>query len=65
AGHGGISITTSSTTPMVIGRQSLDGLGRQLTVESGGRVTRFHYQAGQLPADANTLADGKRLAFIY
>ncbi|MFA1029151.1 hypothetical protein ALP10_04333 [Pseudomonas syringae pv. helianthi] len=58
-------MTTSSTTPMVIGRQSFDGLGRQLTVETGGRVTRFHYQAGQLPPAANTLADGKRLAFIY
>lgn len=49
----------------VIGRQTFDGLGRQRTVETGTRVTRFHYDAGQLPPAANTLADGTHVAITY
>ena len=52
-------------SPMIIGRQTFDGLGRQLTVEVGGHTTRFHYLNGQLPPSANTLADGKRIEFTY
>lgn len=52
-------------TPLIIGRQTFDGLGRQLSVEAGGRTTRFHYIDGQLPPSANTLADGKQVRFSY
>lgn len=52
-------------TPLIIGRQTFDGLGRQLTVEVGGHMTRFHYINGQLPPSSNTLADGKQIAFTY
>ncbi|MBM3107787.1 hypothetical protein IIE18_21915, partial [Pseudomonas sp. V1] len=48
-----------------LGKQTFDGLGRQLSVNVGGRVTQFHYQPDQLPPCANTLADGKRLDFTY
>ena len=51
--------------PMIIGRQTFDGLGRQLSVEATGRTTRYHYTDGQLPPVANTLADGKRVEFTY
>lgn len=49
----------------IIGRQTFDGLGRQLSVEAAGCLTRFHYGKGQLPPTANTLADGKRVEFTY
>lgn len=52
-------------TPMIIGRQTFDGLGRQLTVEVGGHTTRFHYVNGQLAPSGNTLADGRKIAFTY
>ncbi|WP_256665296.1 RHS repeat domain-containing protein [Pseudomonas sp. SLFW] len=52
-------------TPMMIGRQTFDGLGRHLSVDVGGHITNFHYRAGQLPPSANTLADGKRIEFTY
>lgn len=52
-------------TPIIIGRQTFDGLGRQLSVEVGGHMTRFHYVEGQLPPAANTLADGRHVAFAY
>jgi len=52
-------------TPMIIGRQTFDGLGRQLTVEVGGHTTRFHYTNGQLAPSGNTLADGREIAFTY
>lgn len=52
-------------TPMIIGRQTFDGLGRQLTVEVGGHTTRFHYANGQLAPSSNTLADGREIAFTY
>ncbi|WP_411564339.1 RHS repeat-associated core domain-containing protein [Pseudomonas shirazensis] len=48
-----------------IGQQTFDGLGRQLTVTVGGRITGFDYKPGQLPPEANVLADGKRVAFTY
>lgn len=53
------------TTALILGRQTFDGLGRQLTVESGPRITQYHYQPGQLPPAANTLADGSRVEFTY
>jgi len=56
---------TAHSKPLVIGRQTFDGLGRQRTVETGSRITRHHYKAGQLPAAANTLPDGKRIDFTY
>lgn len=51
--------------PMTLAQQTFDGLGRQRTVDVAGRLTHYHYQAGQLPPSANTLADGKRVAFTY
>src|SRR5471032_3434006 len=56
---------TAHSKPLVIGRQTFDGLGRQRTVETGSRITRHHYKAGQLSAAANTLPDGKRIDFTY
>lgn len=52
-------------TPMIAGRQTFDGLGRQLTVETGEYATLFHYKPGQLPPFANTLANGMRVGFEY
>lgn len=52
-------------TPMIIGRQTFDGLGRQLTVEVGQNITQLHYVSGQLAPAANTLADGKHIEFSY
>lgn len=52
-------------TPIILGRQIFDGLGRQLSVEAAGYLTRYHYTDGQLPPTANTLADGKRVEFTY
>lgn len=52
-------------TPLIIGRQTFDGLGRQLTVEVGGHTTQFHYADGQLAPSGNTLADGRKVAFTY
>lgn len=52
-------------TPIIMGRQTFDGLGRQLTVETGPGITRYHYLDGQLPPSANTLADGRRVEFTY
>jgi len=48
-----------------LGQQSFDGLGRQLSVDVGGRITTFEYQTGQLPPSANTLPDDKRIDFTY
>ncbi|MGV2834652.1 RHS repeat-associated core domain-containing protein [Pseudomonas shirazensis] len=48
-----------------IGQQTFDGLGRQLTVTVGRRTTGFDYKHGQVPPEANVLADGKRVAFTY
>lgn len=50
---------------LTLGRQTCDGLGRQLSVEVGGRITRFEYKSGQLSPCANRLPDGKRVAFSY
>ncbi|WP_341962380.1 RHS repeat-associated core domain-containing protein [Pseudomonas sp. RC10] len=52
-------------TPIIIGRQTFDGLGRQLTVEVGGHTTRFRYINEQLAPSGNTLADGREIAFTY
>nr|WP_314488140.1 RHS repeat-associated core domain-containing protein [uncultured Pseudomonas sp.] len=49
----------------VLGRQTFDGLGRPCSVEVAGRLTRYTYLPGQLPPQANTLADGRRVAFTY
>lgn len=51
--------------PLRVGHQTFDGLGRQLSVEVGGRTTRHHYRPGQMPPVATTLADGNRVAFRY
>jgi len=51
--------------PIQLGRQTFDGLGRQRSVEVAGRITRYHYRAGQLPPASNTLADGQQLAYTY
>lgn len=48
-----------------MGRQTFDGLGRQRSVSVAGRTTHYHYRAGQMPPTANTLADGKRVAYTY
>ncbi|WP_411565073.1 RHS repeat-associated core domain-containing protein [Pseudomonas shirazensis] len=53
------------SAPVELARQAFDGLGRQLTVTVGGRTTGFDYKPGQLPPEANVLADGKRVAFTY
>ncbi|WP_411562640.1 RHS repeat-associated core domain-containing protein [Pseudomonas shirazensis] len=45
--------------------QTFDGLGRQRTITVGGRTTGFDYKPGQLPPEANVLADGKRVTFTY
>ncbi|MBC3414345.1 RHS repeat protein, partial [Pseudomonas sp. SWRI51] len=37
----------------------------QRSVQVAGRTTGYHYRAGQLPPTANTLADGKRIDFVY
>ncbi|WP_081673765.1 RHS repeat domain-containing protein [Pseudomonas cremoricolorata] len=55
----------SAMTDTLLGRQTFDGLGRQLTVEAGGRVTAYHYRPAQLPPCANTLANGERVDFTY
>ncbi|QXI39438.1 RHS repeat domain-containing protein [Pseudomonas xantholysinigenes] len=63
-----LSLSPAGSTdaqPLTLGRQTFDGLGRQLTVEVGGRTTHSHYRDGQLPPSGNTLADGTRLAFRY
>lgn len=60
-----MSTTLPFSAAQVVGRQTFDGLGRQRTVESGARLTRFHYHAGQLPPAANTLPDGTRIDFTY
>lgn len=52
-------------TPAIIGRQSFDGLGRQLRVEAAGYITHYHYNNDQLPPAANTLSDGIRVEFTY
>lgn len=52
-------------TPITLGRQVFDGLGRQRSVSVGGYTTHYRYQAGQLPPRSNVLADGKRLAYTY
>lgn len=52
-------------TPIVIGRQTFDGLGRQLEVEIGGHTTGFDYANGQLAPLGNRLPDGKRISFTY
>lgn len=49
----------------LLGSQTFDGLGRQLSVDVGGRTTTFEYQPGQMPPSANTLPDGKRIDFTY
>lgn len=54
-----------TTDTLILGRQTFDGLGRQRSVQVAGRSTHYHYRAGQLPPSANTLADGKRVAFTY
>ncbi|NIF17050.1 RHS repeat-associated core domain-containing protein [Pantoea sp. Cy-639] len=51
--------------PIEMGRQTFDGLGRQRSVCVTGRTTHYHYQPGQLPPTANTLPDGKRMAYTY
>jgi len=51
--------------PVIVGRQTFDGLGRQRTVQTGPRTTQFHYRPGQLPPAANTLTDGTRVEFSY
>ncbi|WP_449433672.1 RHS repeat domain-containing protein [Pseudomonas putida] len=53
------------TACITLGQQTFDGLGRQRKVEVAGRSTHYHYQPGQLPPAANTLADGKRVTFAY
>jgi RHS repeat-associated protein len=52
-------------TPFIIGRQTFDGLGRQLSVDAGGHTSRFHYRDGQLPPSSTTLADGNEIRFTY
>ncbi|WP_460418244.1 RHS repeat domain-containing protein [Pseudomonas sp. microsymbiont 2] len=51
--------------PILLGRQTFDGLGRQRSVQVAGRTTHYHYRPGQLPPTANTLADGTHLAYTY
>jgi hypothetical protein len=48
-----------------MGRQTFDGLGRQLLVEVGGRETRCNYVDGLLRVKSNTLASGKDIEFEY
>ena len=52
-------------TATIIGRQTFDGLGRQLSVEAGANITRFQYIPEQLPCASNTLADGRTTLFTY
>ncbi len=58
-------IAQQQNTPITLGRQTFDGLGRQLTVAVGKRTTHHEYKAEQLPPSANVLADGKRIDFTY
>lgn len=50
---------------LMLGQQTFDGLGRQLTVVVGGRITEYEYVAAQLPPSANVLPDGKRIDYTY
>lgn len=56
---------SANALALTMGRQTFDGLGRQLLVEVGGRETRFNYVAGLLPVQSNTLASGKVIEFNY
>lgn len=58
-------MNATSNRSLVLGQQTFDGLGRQLTVAVGGRTTHYEYTAAQIPPSANVLADGNRVEFIY
>lgn len=54
-----------TTSPLILGSQCFDGLGRPRSLEVAGRVTHYHYRPGQIPPTGNTLPDGQRLDFTY
>ena len=49
----------------ILGRQTFDGLGRPLTIATGGRETQLRYVPNQLPACAHRLPDGSEIAYTY
>lgn len=49
----------------VVGQQTFDGLGRQLSITVGGRLTHSTYVAGQLAPSANILPDNREIGFEY
>lgn len=56
---------TIQTANLLLGQQTFDGLGRQLTVAVGGRATHYEYMKDQFPPIANVLPDGNRIGFTY
>jgi len=60
-----VDVVTPQGTKFLLGTKTYDGLGRDRSVEVGGRQQLQQYTAGQMPPVSSTTARGDSIAYQY
>jgi len=60
-----VDVVTPQGTQFLLGTKTYDGLGRERSVEVGGRQQLQQYTAGQMPPVSSTTARGDSIAYQY
>ncbi|MDY7533849.1 RHS repeat-associated core domain-containing protein [Pseudomonas sp. Bout1] len=60
-----VTLTASGGTEQVLAEVTYDGLGRPVTLKSGGKIDRLNYLKGQLPPDSLVQANGHMTKMTY
>jgi RHS repeat-associated protein len=60
-----VEVAAKDTAPVTVGTQTFDGLGRQRSIESGGRTRSLHYVAGLMPPASQITARGHLIEYAY
>ncbi|QLL10862.1 RHS repeat-associated core domain-containing protein [Pseudomonas chlororaphis] len=60
-----VTLTPPGGDPVLLGEQTFDGLGRQLTCSAGGQLDQLHYIKGQVPPVSRESTSGRMQTYRY
>ncbi|WP_080419805.1 RHS repeat domain-containing protein [Burkholderia ubonensis] len=60
-----VTLTPPGGRPLLLGQQTFDGLGRQLTSSAGGQHNQLRYIKGQVPPVSRESASGRMQTYRY